>query len=139
MRILSAAKNLIPPMLVKAGIRTRLIHSELLSRRSRHGEHAITNRRTTFAPLRRPRHLRICRESGFDGEAGLGEALFEHWYPVMAPERLTFEDEERHAEDVIGLRLLPRATVGEGALALEIFAILFAGETQAPDQHGDCI
>src|SRR5260370_40031228 len=139
MRILSAAKNLIPPMLVKAGIRHRLIHSELLSRRSRHGEHAITNRRTTFAPLRRPRHLRICRESGFDGETGLGEALFEDRYPVMAPERFAFEDEERYAEDVIGFRLLLRATVGEGALALEIFAILFGGETQIRDQRGDGI
>jgi hypothetical protein len=41
-----------------------------------------------------------------------------------------FEDEERHAEDVIGFRLLLRATVGEGALAFEIFAIPFGGETQ---------
>src|SRR5216683_5299365 len=81
----------------------------------------------------------VNRESGFDREAGLGEALFEDGYPVMAPERFAFEDEERYAEDVIGFRLLLRATVGEGALALEIFAILFGGETQIRDQHGDRI
>ena len=79
------------------------------------------------------------RESGLDRETGLGEALFEDRYPVMAPERFAFEDEERYAEDVIGFRLLLRATVGEGALALEIFAILFGGETQIRDQRGDGI
>src|SRR5712692_10644509 len=85
------------------------------------------------------RKLGFDRESGLDREAGLAEALFEDGYPVMAPEGLAFEDEERYAEDVIGFRLLLRATVGEGALALEIFAILFGRETQIRDQHGDRI
>src|SRR5216684_3787952 len=94
-------------------------------------------RATLRAAAATARHLD--RKLGLDREAGLAEALFEDGYPVMAPEGLAFEDEERYAEDVIGFRLLLRATVGEGALALEIFAILFGRETEIRDQQGDGI
>src|SRR5215471_4740496 len=73
-----------------------------------------------------------------DCEAGLLEPLFEQRKPVVAPERLIREQEERHAEHVIrgGLRLA--AVISLAAFSGEIFEIVPVGEAKIRDQssHG---
>src|SRR5207244_12748914 len=73
-----------------------------------------------------------------DCEAGLLEPLFEQRKPVVAPERLAREQEERHAEHVIrgGLRLA--AVVSLAAFPGQIFEIVPVGQANIHNQssHG---
>ena len=54
------------------------------------------------------------------------EPLFQHRETVVAPERLIFEDEDRHAEDVISRGFVLRTFVVGGAIAGEI-GMIFVG------------
>jgi hypothetical protein len=64
--------------------------------------------------------------------------LLERRHAVVAPERLAFEHEERHAEDMILGGFLLAALVGLPSVASGIVEVLLGGETEAADQlrHG---
>jgi hypothetical protein len=57
-------------------------------------------------------------------QASFGEAFFEHRDSVVAPERLAVENEQRHAEDVVGCGFVLGTLIGEGAFTRQIFAIV---------------
>src|SRR5262249_11419134 len=55
----------------------------------------------------------------------------------MAPERLASEDEERHAEDVVGLGLGLRLLIAARALRGDVAPIVGGGKAEAGDHAGD--
>src|SRR5258705_1262878 len=84
--------------------------------------------------------VRSCRRSLLvDAQTCLGEPLFEQPQAVVAPERFSFEQEERHAEDkIIGCFLLA-ALIRLATISHEIIKILLTGESEAFDQLCDSI
>src|ERR1700688_1716612 len=61
----------------------------------------------------------------------------EERHAVVAPEGLALEEEERHAENPIGARLLLGALVGGTPFAREISEIVALGEAELGDHSGD--
>src|SRR5450631_3265618 len=69
-------------------------------------------------------------------EPGLLEATLEHRDAVIAPELLAAENADRHAEDLIGCGLLLRSLIVALSLAVEIGAVIFAGQTELIHEFG---
>src|SRR3984893_17124257 len=76
------------------------------------------------------------RSSRRQSKPGFREPMLQRRAAVVAPERLAAEDEEWHAEDVIGGCLLLAAFVGEAAFARQIVEIFLAGKIQTVQQPG---
>src|SRR5579885_3516229 len=97
---------------------------------------------TTFARRRKTRRYAGNRASrpegsGCNGEPGLDQPLLEERDAVVAPERLTFENEQRHAEHMVGRGFVLRRRVGASALAFQVIAVLVGRKAQARDERGD--
>ena len=57
----------------------------------------------------------------------------------MSPEALAAKDEDRDAEDVVGVRLLDAGLERGGAVAGEVGAVVGAGLAELGDQSGDLL
>src|ERR1700722_3600901 len=81
----------------------------------------------------------IARNLRSELEPRFCQSLCQHWKTVVAPERLIFEYEDRHAEDMVRGGFFLRTFIVGCTLALEVGTIFISRETHPRNYRSDLI